>query len=805
MKSPGLSAAIVITLALGIGANTAIFSMVYNVLLKPLPYPEADRLAVIWCYDAKGDSALISGAELAYWQEHATAFESIGAWGSRSLTWHTPSGARPLIDIPATPEYFASVGVKPIIGRLFNANEAGIAPKSGGAVVISNKFWKQQLGGDPNVLGRIMTLEKASYSIIGVMPEGYRVIAAEPDIWTPLIVDGQERAFHYLYVIARLRRGKSIRDAAAEMSVLGRQLAEAYPDSNKGWTAVPLLVGDWLVQGSVRRTLWTLLAAIGSVLLMACMNIANLLLSRAAARVREMSVRIALGASAGRLAGQLLTEALLYSLLGGAGGLLLAWWLIKIGPSLIPPGMLPAGAKVTLSAPVLLFTLGAAVVTGLLFGLAPVGVRYANDLTAGLKESNRGSSGGRGGARFRSVLLIVEVALAIVVIVASSLMVQTVIHLQNSDFGFRPEHVLTAWMPVPQARFASSEPLVDYFHAVLDRVRVLPGVVAADISTNVPMQPFIMRISFDHEGSPAADPNQRPTVNYQMIGPQYLQVFGIPIVSGRNLRDTDNAQSPPVALINSAFARSYFSGENPLGKRVVLSPPLWREDKFGPRTAIEIVGVTGDTHVASLSGAHYNFAPGTPVPEMYVPFAQNQWSGMKVLVARTAGDPSQLAQAVRAAILGADKDQNIMLIASMETMLYQRAATPRFRARLMGAFSGLAMLLAGVGVYSLTSFSVAQRNREFGIRLALGADGASILRCALQPILLLTAVGIAAGLLGAFAASKLISTFLYGVSATDPLTVGVAVVGFMTAALLAGWAPAWHAARIDPVQTLHQE
>ena len=705
-----------------------------------------------------------------------------------------------------TPNYFATVGVKPALGRVFLPEEGGLAKPAAPVVILSGKMWQQQFGADPQIVGKSIVLDRTAYSVIGVMPQGFRIIAPEPDLWTPLMVDTTERNYRYLYVFGRLQHGKSVGDASAELSVLARQLEKTFPKSNKGWTVRPEVLSDWLVQGSVRRTLWTLLVAIGFVLLMACMNIANLLLSRSLARSREIAMRVALGASSARLARQLLTEALIYSLTGGAAGLLLARWLIKIGPALIPPSLLPSSTKIELNLPVMLFTLLAAITTGLLFGLAPLLARSAIDLQSSLKETSRGATAGLGGSRFRAVLLIAEVALAFVVLVGTSLMAQTVVRLQTTDYGFDPRHLLTVWMPLPKAKYTNSAKLLDFFHSVRERVSSLPGVTAADFTSNVPLQPYIMRISIDHEEAPLADPNDRPTINYQMIGPGYLPALGIPLLHGRNFNPTDTPDSPRVALINDAFAQAYFAGSNPLGKRVVLSPPVLGQDTFGAKTVIEIVGVVGDTYAANLlSGAHYSFAPRKPVPELYVPSTQNQWSGMVVLVIRTAGDPAALAPAVRTAISAIDKDQNLALISSMEQMLYLRATTPRFRARLMAIFSGLAILLAGVGVYSLTSFSVAQRSREFGIRMALGARSVAIVRTSLQSILLLVIAGIATGLAGALATSRLLSSFLYGVSPTDPLTVGMAAVGFTAIALLAGAIPARRATRIDPIQTLREE
>ena len=803
-KAPGLTAAIIITLALGIGANTAIFSLVYSVLLRPLPYPDAGRLAVVWSYDPKGETAGSSGADFSYWQQQNHSFESLCAWYSRSMSWQRPSGTRAVFAIQATPNYFAASGIKPALGRVFLPEEGGLSKPVAAVAILSGKTWQQQFGSDPQIVGKTMILDRTAFNIIGVMPQGFRIIAPEPDLWTPLNVDSTERTYRYLYVFGRLRQGKSVSDASAELSVLGRQLEKTFPKSNKGWTARPELLSDWLVQGSVRRTLWTLLVAIGFVLLMACMNIANLLLSRSVSRSREIAMRVALGASSSRLARQLLTEALIYSLTGGAAGLLLARWLIKIGPALIPASLLPSGTKIELNLQVMLFTLFAAVATGLLFGLAPLLARGAIDLQSRLKETSRGSTAGLGGARVRAALLIAEVALAFVVLVGTSLMAQTVIRLQSSDYGFEPRHLLTVWMPLSKAKYSNSPRLLDFFRSAVDRVGSLPGVTAADFTSNVPLQPYIMRISFDHEEAPLGDPNDRPTINYQMIGPGYLASLRIPLLRGRNFNATDSPDSPRVALINDAFAQAYFAGSNPLGKRVVLSPPVLGKDTFGAKTAIEIVGVVGDTHVASLSsGAHYNFAPGKPVPEMYVPSTQNQWSGMVVLVMRTSGDPAALAPAVRAAVSAIDKD--LALIAPMEQMLYLRATTPRFRARLMGIFSGLAILLAGVGVYSLTSFSVAQRSREFGIRMALGARGPAIVQTALQSILLLVLAGIATGLAGAAATSKLLSSFLYGVSPMDPLTFAMAAIGFALMALLAGAIPARRATLIDPIQTLREE
>ncbi|HKG12765.1 MAG TPA: ABC transporter permease, partial [Pyrinomonadaceae bacterium] len=661
-----------------------------------------------------------------------------------------------------------------------------------GVVVISHSLWQRRFGGRADVLGQQLRMRNAPATVIGVMPSGfeYPFRADRQDFWEPLndrpTPDREQRDSHSYYVIARTKPGVTVGQANAELDTISRRLERQYPDSNAAVVVAGASMHEELTR-DVRPALLILLGAVGLVLLIACANVANLLLARAAGRQKEMAIRTALGASRWRVVRQLLVESLLLALAGGALGLLLALWgtdvLVAAGPADIP-----RVSQAGLDARVLAFTLLVSVLTGVAFGLVPALQASRPDLTGALKEGSRGSTEGLRRNRFRSALVVAEVATSLVLLIGAGLLMRSFVRLMQTDPGFDPARVVALDIPLTRQRYDTPEKQDAFFAQLLSRVRAAPNVEAAGVVNNLPFGNSVDQLEFDIEGRPPSAPGSKPLAHYTVVSPGYFDALKIPLRSGRTLTEHDDARSPRVALVGEALARKFFAGENPVGRRIVPDesvPPL------------EIVGVVGDARRTSLASE--------AEPEFYVPFGQAAQRRMNLVVRTGAGDPLALASSLRGAVAELDKDQLIWQTRTLDHLVSASVASRRFNMTLLGLFAGVAMLLAALGLYGVMAYSVTRRTHEIGVRMALGARGGDVLRMVVGQGMRLAALGVAIGLAAAFAVTRVLASLLYGVTTTDPLTYAGLAALLASVAFLASYLPARRATKVDPMEALRYE
>jgi putative ABC transport system permease protein len=797
VKNPGFTLVAVIALALGIGANTAIFSVVNAVLLKPLPYKNPERLVMLWEQPAQGGRMSVAGLNFLEWRKESRLLEDIMVFSNASFDLTGPDAAERIEGTRASVSYFDMLGGQAMLGRTFQAgDDAASAPR---VVVVSHGFWQSRLGGDPAAIGREIKLNDEPRTVIGVMPPdfGDRI---ETWVWTPIIVDPEQMSVggRSLSAIARLKPGVTLGQAQGEMSAIAARLAEVRPQFNRGW-GVSLVPLHEQVTGNVRLILLVLSGAVGLVLLIACANVANLLLASAARREHEMAIRTALGASRARLSRQVLTESVLLALLGGALGLLLALWGIDLLLGLAP-GSIPRAREIGINSQVLGFTLLVSFLTGIVFGLAPAWQSLRGDLSAALKGAGKSSSGSFQHSRLRSALVVVEVALAIVLLVGAGLLMRSFVRLTEVDPGFSAGNVLLLEVPLSTTRYSEDHQVLRFYDEMFRRVRSLPGVEAAGTTHSLPLggsdstRPFIIA------DAPLPDPGTEPSANYSVISPDYFRTMGIPVVRGREFLETDNAGAPGVVLINQSLARRYWKDEDPVGKRLrqgaVSNESPW----------LTIVGVVGDVRHGGLDRE--------PRPEMYFSYAQaamQQSSSIAgnrrriTLAVRVDGNPASYADAVRREISGIDKNQPVTGVRTLGETVARSVMPQRFNALLLGIFAGLAVLLAMIGVYGVMNFAVTGRTREIGIRMALGARGADVVRMIVGQGMLLVVIGVIIGLASSFVLTRLIANLLYETSATDPVVFAIIPTLLGLAALIACYIPARRATKIDPMIALRYE
>ncbi|HEX3560945.1 MAG TPA: ABC transporter permease [Pyrinomonadaceae bacterium] len=797
-KSPGFTAVAVIAVALGVGANTAIFSVVNAVLLKPLVYQDPGQLVLINHNYKKIDlRASVSAPGYAYYHDNAKSFSDVAAFGPMNINLTGEGEPERLQGMSVTANLFRTLGAQAAQGRTFSAEENRVG--SNKVVVLSDAFWRRRFGGLP-VLGKNITLNGEPYTVVGVMPPGFQFgrefAPPGPDLWSPITFTPQQLdpnnnlTSEYLGVVARMKPGVSAGQAQAELNSIADDLRRQYmpgmDESNWGLLLTPL---DEFVVGKIRTALWILLGAVSFVLLIACANVANLMLARAAVRQKEIAVRTALGASRWRVVQQLLTESVLLSLAGGAVGLLLAMWGVDLLLRL-NDNRLPRATEIGLDSRVMLFTLGVSLLTGVVFGLAPAFQTSGINLHDTLKEGGRS---GKGGVRrgVRNALAVAEMAFAVVLLVGAGLLVRSFMQLQQVSPGFEPRGALAMMVSLPANKYADPTQRAAFMRQMLEQVRALAGVKSAATTTTLPLSGFNQSGSFGIEGKPTPRGQDSPHGSRWMVSDDYFQTMGIPLVRGRYFDAHDAAEASGVAIIDEALARKYWPGEDPVGKRIAFEgtpqQPRWRE-------VVGIVGHVKDEGLEGESRAQY-----------YVPYAQNANAPNLFLAVRAEGDPASLAPAVRGAIAGVDADLPVYRVTTMEQMVADSLAQRRFSMTLFGVFAALALALAVVGLYGVMSYAVAQRTHEFGLRMALGAQRRDILRMVVGQGLVLVGVGLAAGLVGALALTRVMSSLLYGVSATDPLTYAGIALLLAAVALLASYIPARRATKVDPMVALRYE
>jgi putative ABC transport system permease protein len=790
-KSPGFTAVALVVLALGVGANTAIFSVVNAVLLRPLPFEHAERLVQAKRVNVKKGTTTSAHSfpNFADMRAQSNSFEALAAYNDTDAALTGAGAPERVSGVSASADIFRVLGVGAQLGRAFAPDDE----RPGGApvVVITHGTWQRRFGADPQVVGREVTLDGKPKTVVGVLPADFQFPFANqaPEYFTPLDPQGdmeKQRGANYLQVLGRLKEGVPVAQAEAELKAIAARLEQQYPDANEG-RSVALVSAQEEMVGNLRATLLVLLGAVGFVLLVACANVANLQLARASGRGREMAIRTALGASRARVMRQLLTEGLLLSVAGGALGLLFAVWGVALISSFVPADI-PRFKEVGLDPTVLGFTFAASLLAGVAFGLAPALQASRVDLGESLKEGGRGATAGRTRNRVRSLLIVSEVALSLVLLVGAGLLVKSFWRLRNTNPGFNPQRVLSASVSLPEVKYSKDEQLVQFYRQALGRAAALPGVEAAAAIMPLPLGSNDINISFMAEDRPDPGPGSRPVAGTRVITPDYLRVMGVPLLRGRAFNDRDTADAPKVLIVNETLARQLFPGEDPLGKRLAIG----LNSIHG-----EIVGVVGDVHSRGLERE-----AGL---ELYVPYEQTPFNSMQLVLRTKEGDPAALAAPLRAAVREIDKDVPLYEVKTMEQLVADSVARQRFSMTLLAAFAGLALALAAVGIFSVMSFLVAQRTHEIGVRVALGAQARDILRMVVRYGMGLALAGVAAGLAGAFALTRLMSGLLYGVSATDPVTFAGVSLLLVVVALAACLVPARRATKVDPMVALRYE
>jgi len=793
LKRPGLTSIAVLTLALGIGANTAIFSVVNAVLLRPLPFKNPDRL--VWVQETslkqevKGMS--VSPPTFIDWQAQQQSFDELAAYSEENFIL-TGQGEPERIQAAAvSSSYLSMLAAAPAAGRFFATEEDRVGGQP--VVVLSHRLWRTRFNADSNIVGKAITLDGKSYEVIGVAPRDFTAPSNQsaPNgvaLWLPLLPRIKDaltvRGAHYLMVVGRLKLNRTTAQAETDLNAIAQRIAQS-DASYKGYGARVISLHQEIT-GDVRQALLILFAAVGFLLLIACANVANLLLAQATTRQREVAVRLALGASRIRLIRQLLTESLTLSAVGGALGLLLALWGTELLGRLSASN-LPRADEIGINARVILFSLLVSVGTALIFGLAPALQATKTDLTNALKEGGASVTAGLHQHRLRSLLVIVEIALTCVLLIGAGLMVNSFVRLLRVDPGFSPASVTAFTISLPRSKYAEKNQQVAFFQALAERIAALPGVRAVGTINNLPTRQS-MTSPVEIEGKPAINSDQPKHVQYAKVQGDYFRAMSIPLLRGRLFTERDNGQAPPVMIINQALARQYFSGEDPIGKKM--------KTMFQGRGMREIIGVVGDVH-------HSGPLKDAP-PQVYEPYPDNPTSSVSVIVLAETPRPTLVA-AVRSAVQAVDKDQPIDRIAPMSELLADSIAQPRFYTLLLTIFAAMASALAAVGIYGVMSYAVTQRTHEIGIRMALGARAADVLRLVVRNGMLLALTGVAIGLVGAFALTRLMTSLLFGVTPTDATTFVAVSVLLIVVALLACYIPARRATKVDPLVALRYE
>jgi putative ABC transport system permease protein len=792
VKNPGFTTVAVLTLALGIGANTAIFSFVDAVLLKPLPFSHPEQIVQVWETTHGGGRNGISTLNFLDWRNQNTVFTAMAAqtWGSMTLT-----GAAVPVELRVgrvSASYFNVFRAEPLLGRTFAPDED--QPGKQHEVVLSHRMWESHFGADPGIFGRSIQLNGEGYTVIGVMPSG-TFDREWQDVWTPFAFERKEmtRDYHWMISWARLKPGVTLEQARQQMKTIAARIEHDYPKSNKGWSATVDRYVDRFVDDSLRKSLLVLLAAVGAVLLIGCVNLANLLLVRGAGREREVVVRSALGGGRGRLVRQFLTESVLLAGLGGVAGVLMGWGLMLALKAWIPTLLLPAEADVRLDGRVLLFTAAIVIATGVLFGIAPALRNARADIVGSLKEGGRGATSGAGRRQVRNALVVAEIALAFVLLSGAGLLLRSFYQLQQVNPGFDATNVITMRLPMSSEQYPDGPRIINYQEQVMEKIQAVPGVRAAAVTVALPLEGWGDGMAFQIEGQPVVE--NGPTCGFKRVSPSYLSALGLRLLKGRWLAETDGPGTLPVAVINETMARRTFKGEDPIGKRILIQQIILGQPALGPEIPWEVVGVIAEEKMWSLDDSSRG---------LYVSYKQSP-TPHTALVVRGAMDPTRLVKSIQSAVWQLNKDQAFDDIKTLEQIKSDSLGENRMRTVLLGAFAGLALVLAAIGIYGVISYSVAQRTHEMGVRAALGASRWDQFRLVLKSGMTLTAIGMAIGIAGALGLTRLLSGLLFGVSPHDPWTLAFVSVLLAAVAGTACFIPARRATKVDPMVALRYE
>jgi predicted permease len=790
VHSPIFAVVTVLSLALGIGANTAIFSVVNGLLLRPLPYPESEQIVDVWHTPPQQsfpglDRFSVSPANYLDWKAQSNAFEQMAIYTYTGLSLSTSNDPLPLIGAAVSSDFFSVLRTNAMQGRTFTPDEE--QPGRDQVVVISHGLWQRAFGANPNIVGQTLTLNSRSFTVVGIMPAGFQ-LPREADLWVPLAWDDKERqtrSIHDYIVIARLKQSVSLPQAQAEMSTISTRLEQQYPEENSGWGAVVIPLREDLV-GDIRTALLVLFSAVGFVLLIACANVANLMLARGANRQKEIAVRIALGAGRARLVRQLLTESVLLAVTGGVLGLLLAVWGSRM---LVRLGSLPNSGDIGIDTWALGFTLLVSFAAGIIIGIVPALQFTKSSLSETLKQGSGRTGGSPMKQHTRKALVVSEVALSLVLLIGAGLMIRSFWKLQNVDPGFDTSNALTMSVALTPIRYSEPHQQLAFLDRAMEQIRAVPGVVSVGTTTTIPLAGGGSTQPFSIEGRPTGTIAEQPMAQTRYISPDYFKAIGIPLRQGRFFSDQDRDNSVPVIIISEAMARRFWPGENPIGKR--LTPSF--HSKEGAR---EIVGVVGDVKARGLDSDASTM--------MYLPYKQAPRPFMSFVV-RTSSNPESLVQPVSRAIYSIDKEQALTDVQTMDQVLMQSLSDRRFNMTLLLTFAGVALVLAAVGVYGVMNYTVTLRRRELGIRMALGAKASDVLRLVLRQGLTLTLIGVGAGLISAYALTRLMASLLYGVTATDYLTFASVSAVLIVVGLVASFVPARRATKVDPTIALRTE
>jgi predicted permease len=795
LKKPGFALMTVLMLALGIGANTAIFSVVNGVLLKPLPYHAPEELIRVFESSQSQPKFPMALGNFQDYREQNNTLSGLALYTRQDVELAQDDDPERLPALGVTSGFFELLGVQPLLGREFQREDE--LPSQNPGVILSHRLWQRRFNGDPGAIGKAVTLSGRLFTIVGIMPPGVQHVGGDyrstphgenVDVWWPLELPPQAgRNAHFCNAIGRLKPGVSATEALSDFNIIAERLAEQFPNSNRAWRIAMQPLHEELV-GRTRTTLWVLLGTVFFVLLIACVNVANLLLARASAREREMAVRAAMGAGRRRIVRQLLTESLLLATLGGAAGILLAKWAIE-ALRVLGPEQLPRLQAISIDGKILLFTLALTLLTSVLFGLAPALQSGRVDLNELLKEGGRSGAGGKRQRRLRDALVVAEVALALVLLVGAGLLMRSFWKLQQADSGFQAERVLTASLSLPGARYREAPKVAAFQEQLLERLAALPDVQVAGLTSDLPWTGYDENASFNIEGRASA-PDDRPSARYHFVSPDYFRAIGVPLLEGRFFNVADRQGAPRVVLINQSLAERYWAGESAVGKRFTFSAQPKETDWF------TIVGVVGDVKDFPTSAA--------AAPAFYWSMLQ-QTPRQMILTVRTGAEPLRVVEAVRNEVRALDQNLPLADVQTLATVAAAAVANQRFTLWLVGLFALTAMVLAAVGIYSVLSYLVAQRKHEIGVRLALGAQRSDVLRLVIGQGMTLALSGVGLGLAGAFALTRLMQKLLYGVSATDLWTFSAIALLLTAVALLACWVPARRAMKVAPIVALRRD